>query len=76
MNRRRGVAKTAVSDEPSVYLVVEFDQDKGAPRGSLKHRMNQRVCSGSSDDHMEAIRDVLAVGSSTSDDLTVRRSIV
>jgi hypothetical protein len=47
MNWRKGAAKTAASDEPMVhwrkplvYPVVEFEQDKDAPRRSLKHRMN------------------------------------
>jgi hypothetical protein len=82
MNWRREAAKTAVSDEPSVhwressvYQVVKFKQDRDAPRRSFKHWMNRWVCSGSSDDRVEATRDVLAAGSSALDDLTVRRSI-
>jgi hypothetical protein len=82
MNWRREVAKTAASDEPtvhwrepSVYPVVEFEQDIDAPRQSLKHRMNRRVCSGSSDGRVEATREVLAAGSSAPDDSTMRRSI-
>jgi hypothetical protein len=81
MNWRREVAKTAASDEPtvhwrkpSVYPVVVFEQDRDAPRRNLKHRMNRRVSSGSSDGRVEATRDVLAAGSSTSDDPTERRS--
>jgi hypothetical protein len=73
--------KTATSDEPtihwrepSVYLVVKFEQDRDVPRRSLKHRMNGWVCSGSSDGRMEATREVLAVGSSALDDPTVRQS--
>jgi hypothetical protein len=37
--------------------------------------MNRRVCSGSSDGRVEAIRDVLAAGSSALDDPTVHWSI-
>jgi hypothetical protein len=55
--------KTATSDEStvywreqSVYLVVKFEQDREVPRRSLKHRMNRRVCSGSSDGRVEATR--------------------
>jgi hypothetical protein len=62
MNWRRGAAKTVASDEPtvhwrepSVYLVIEFEQDKDAPRRSLKHRMNRWVCSGSSDGALEQL---------------------
>jgi hypothetical protein len=69
MNWRREAAKTAASDEPtvhwrepSVYPVVEFEQDRDAPRRSLKHQMNQRVCSGSSDGRVEATTEVLAAG--------------
>jgi hypothetical protein len=82
MNWRKEAAKTAASDEPtvpwrepSVYPVVVFEQDRDAPRRSLKHRMNRRVNSGSSDGRVEATRDVLAAGSSATDDPTVRRSI-
>jgi hypothetical protein len=82
MNWRKEAAKTAASDEPtvswmepSVYLVVVFEQDRDAPRQSLKHRMNRRVNSGSSDGRVEATRDVLVAGSSATDDPTVRRSI-
>jgi hypothetical protein len=82
MNWRRGAAKTAASDEPtvhwrepSVYPVVVFEQDRDAPRRSLKHRMNRRVSSGSSDGHVKANRDDLAAGSSAPDEPTVRRSI-
>jgi hypothetical protein len=82
MNWRREAAKTTASDEPtvhwreqSVYPVVEFEQERDAPRRSLKHRMNRWVCSGSSDGRVEATRDVLAAGSLASDDPTVRRSI-
>jgi hypothetical protein len=74
--------KTVASDEPtvhwrelSVYLVVEFEQDRDAPRRSLKHQMNRWVCSGSSDGRVEATRDVLAARSSAPDDRTHRRSI-
>jgi hypothetical protein len=34
--------------------MVVFEQDKYTPRRSLKHRMNRRVSSGSSDGRMEA----------------------
>jgi hypothetical protein len=61
--------------EPSVYPMVEFEQDRDAPRWSLKHQMNRRVCSGSSDERVEATTEVLAAGSSASDDPTVRWSI-
>jgi hypothetical protein len=74
--------ETAASDEPTVhwreplvYPVVMFEQDRDAPRRSLKHQMNRRVSSGSSDGRVDATRDVLAVGSSTLDDLTERQSI-
>jgi hypothetical protein len=82
MNWRRGAAKIAASDEPtvhwrepSVYLVVVFEQDRDAPRRSLKHRMNRRVSRSSSDGRVEANGDVLAVGSSALDEPIVRRSI-
>jgi hypothetical protein len=82
MNWRRGPAKTAASDEPtvhwrepSVYPVVVFEQDRDAPRRSLKHRMNRQVSSGSSDGRVKANRDDLAAGSSTLDEPMVRRSI-
>jgi hypothetical protein len=67
MNRR------SIGGETSVYPVVKFEQDRDAPRRSLKHRMNRWVCSGSSGDHVEATRDVLAAGSLAPDDLTERR---
>jgi hypothetical protein len=74
--------KTAVSDEPtvhwrelSVYLVVEFEQDRDAPRRSLKHRMKRWVCSDSSDRRAEPTKDVLDAGSLALDDPTVRWSI-
>jgi hypothetical protein len=80
MNWRREATKTVASDEPTVhwrepsdYLVVKFELDRDAPRRSLKHRMNQRVSSGSSDGHVKANRDGLAVGSWPLDELTVRR---
>jgi hypothetical protein len=38
-------------------------------------RMNRWVCSGSSDGRVEARREVLSIGSSALDDLTVHRSI-
>jgi hypothetical protein len=83
MNWRRGAAKIAASDElivhwrePSVYPVVEFEQDRDAPRWSLKHRMNRQVCSGSSDGHVKAIGEVLAAESSAPDDPTKPRCIV
>jgi hypothetical protein len=82
MNWRRGAAKTAASDEPtvhwrepSVYPMVMFERDRDTPRWSLKHRMNRRVSSGSSDDRVEATRDVLAMGSSAPDDPTEHQSI-
>jgi hypothetical protein len=82
MNWRRGARKTAASDEPtvhwrepSVYPVVMLEQDRDAPRWSLKHRMNRRVSSGSSHGRVEATKEVLAAGSSAPDDPTVRRSI-
>jgi hypothetical protein len=82
MNWRREAAKIAASDEPtvhwrepSVYLVVGFEQDRDAPRRNLKHRMNRRVCSGSSDGRMEATREVFAAGSSAPDDPTHRQCI-
>jgi hypothetical protein len=46
MNWRREVAKTAASDEPSVYPVVMFEQDRDAPRQALQHRMNRRLGQG------------------------------
>jgi hypothetical protein len=74
--------KTAASDELTIhwrelsdYLVVKFEQDKDAPRRSLKHRMNRRVSSGSSDGRVKANKDGLAAGSSTPDELTHRRCI-
>jgi hypothetical protein len=80
MNWRREVAKTAASDEPTVhwrepsdYPVVKFEQDRDAPRRSLKHRMNRRVSNGSSDGRVKANRDGLAAGSSAPDEPTVRR---
>jgi hypothetical protein len=80
MNWRREVTKTAASDEPTVhwrepsdYLVVKFEQDRDAPRRSLKHRMNRRVSSGSSDGCVKANRDGLAAGSSAPDEPTVRQ---
>jgi hypothetical protein len=82
MNWTTGAAKKEASDEPvvhwrelSVYPVVVFEQDRDAPRRSLKHQMNRWVSSGSSDGRMEATRDVLAVGSLAPDDLTERRNI-
>jgi hypothetical protein len=82
MNWRRGAAKTATSDEltvrwrePPVYLVVLFEQDRDTPRRSLKHWMNRRVNSGSSDGRVEATRDVLAAGSSAQYDPMEHRSI-
>jgi hypothetical protein len=75
--------ETAESDEPtvhwrepSVYPVVVFEQDRDAPRRSLKHQMNRRVSSGSSDGRVEANRDDLAAGSSAPDEPTVHRCIV
>jgi hypothetical protein len=83
MNWRRGSAKTAASDEPTVYWreplaypVVVFEQDKDTPRRSLKHWINRRVSSGSSNGRMKANRDVLAAGSSVPDEPTVHWSIV
>jgi hypothetical protein len=74
--------KTTASDEstvhwrePSVYPVVVFEQDRDAPRRSLKHRMNRRVSSGSSNGRVEATREVLVAESSAPDDPTVHRSI-
>jgi hypothetical protein len=52
-----------------------FEQDRDAPRRSLKYRMNRRVCSDSSDDRVEATREVLSAGSLAPDDLMVRQSI-
>jgi hypothetical protein len=82
MNWRREAAKTAASDEPmvhwrepSVYPVVKFEQDRDAPRRILKHRMNRRVCSCSSDSRVEATREVFVEGISAPDDPTVRQSI-
>jgi hypothetical protein len=57
--------------EPSVYPVVVFEQDRDTPRRSLKHRMNRRVSSGSSDGHVKANRDDLAARSSAPDEPTV-----
>jgi hypothetical protein len=77
MNWRREVAKSTASDEttvhwrePSDYPVVKFEQDRDAPRRSLKHRMNRRVSRGSSDSRVKANREGLAEGSSA---LTERR---
>jgi hypothetical protein len=70
MNWRRGVAKTAASDE-----VVVFEQDRDAPRRSLKNRKNRRVSSSSSDGRVIANRDDMAAGSSTPDEPKVLRSI-
>jgi hypothetical protein len=61
--------------ELSVYPVVVFEQDRDAPRRSLKHRMNRRVSSGSSDGRVKANKDDLAARSSTPDEPTVHRSI-
>jgi hypothetical protein len=47
--------------------------DRDAPRQILKHRMNRRVSSGSSDGRVEAYRDDLATGSSAPDEPTMRR---
>jgi hypothetical protein len=72
--------KTAASDEPTVhwrepsdYPVVKFEQDRDAPRRSLKHRMNRRVSSGSSDGCVKANRDGLATRSSGPDEPMLRR---
>jgi hypothetical protein len=80
MNWRREAEKTAASDEPTVhwrepsdYPVVKFEQDRDVPRRSLKHRMNQRVSSGSSDGRVKANRDGFAAGSSAPDEPTVCR---
>jgi hypothetical protein len=80
MNWRTEATKTAASDEPTVhwrepsdYLVVKFEQDRDATRRSLKHWMNRRVSSGSSDGRMKANRDGLAAGSSAPYEPTVRR---
>jgi hypothetical protein len=80
MNWRRGAAKIAASDEPtvhwrepSIYPVVEFEPDRDALRWSLKHRMNWQVCNSSSDGHMEANSKVLVARSSALDEPTVRR---
>jgi hypothetical protein len=74
--------KTATSDEPtvhwrepSIYPVVKFEQDRDVPRRSLKHQMNRRLCSGSSDVRVKANKDDLATGSSTPDEPMVCRSI-
>jgi hypothetical protein len=82
MNWRREAAKTAASNEPTVhwrepldYVVVKFEQDRDAPRRSLKHWMNRRVSSGSSDGHVKANRGGLATGSSAPDEPTPRKSI-
>jgi hypothetical protein len=82
MSWRREAAKTAASDEPTVhwrelsdYPVVKFEQDRDAPRRSLKHRMNRRVSSGSTDGRVKANRDGLAAGTSVPNELTVRRCI-
>jgi hypothetical protein len=77
---RREAAETAASDESTVlwresldYPVVKFEQDRDAPRRSLKHRMNRRVSSGSSDGRVKANRDGLAAGSSALVEPTVHR---
>jgi hypothetical protein len=82
MNWRREAAKTVASDEPTVhwrepsdYPVAKFEQDRDAPRRSLKHQMNRRVSSSSSDGRVKANRDGLAAGSSAPDEPTVRRCI-
>jgi hypothetical protein len=77
MNWRKGAAKIAVLDEPTVhwrepsfYLMVEFEQDRDAPRRSLKQWMNRQVCNGLSDGRMEANSKVLVAGSSAPKDMT------
>jgi hypothetical protein len=55
--------------------VVKFEQDRDAPRRILKHWMNRRVCSCSSDSRVEATREVFVEGISAPDDPTVRQSI-
>jgi hypothetical protein len=79
MNWRREAANTAASDEPTVhwrepsdYPVVKFEQDRDAPRRSLKNRMNRLVSSGSSDGRVKANREDLAARSSAPDEPTVR----
>jgi hypothetical protein len=80
MNWRREAVKTAESDEPTVhwrepsdYLVVKFEQDRDAPRRSLKHWMNRQVSNGSSDGRVKANRDGLAARSLAPDESTMRR---
>jgi hypothetical protein len=53
--------------------VVKFEQDRDAPRRSLKHRMNRPAKRGSSDGRVKTNRDGLAEGSSAPDEPTVHR---
>jgi hypothetical protein len=61
--------KTATSDEPTVlwrepsdYPVVKFEQDRDAPRRKIKHRMNRRVSTSSSDGRMKPTETVWPQG--------------
>jgi hypothetical protein len=81
MNWRRGATKKAASDdptihwrEPSVYPVVEFEQDKDAPRRSLKHRMIDG-CAAVHPMVAWKLPEAFWLQSSAPDDPTVRRSI-